>query len=74
MKRILPLLLAFAAAPALAHKDHDHDDAPVIKPREVAPKAEAAAPAADTKKASKPKAAKPKAPATEPAAKPKTGG
>ena len=74
MKLILPLLLAFAAAPALAHKDHAHDDAPVIKPQQMPPKADVAAPAADAKKASKPKPATPPAPAAEPAAKPKSGG
>ena len=72
MKLILPLLLAFAAAPALAHKDHD-DEVPVIKPQQIAPKADAA-PAADTKKASKPKPVTPPAAAAEPAAKPKSGG
>ena len=73
MKRILPLLLCLAAAPALAHKDHD-DDAPVIKPQQMAPKAGPTTPSTHPKKATKPTAATPPATTAEPAAKPKTGG
>lgn len=39
LKLISSLLLGLAATTAFAHKDHDHGDAPVIKPQQVEPKA-----------------------------------